>query len=104
MAKSFRELSGAPPSTASTKDSVLVVIDAQNEYATGVLKTKGVDSTRGAIAALVDKYRRSGGKQVHIVHSVPPGTPVFTPETQLAEEFEEVKARGEKVGLRKTRS
>lgn len=31
MAKSFRELIGVPPSTASTKDSVLVIIDAQNE-------------------------------------------------------------------------
>ena len=32
MAKSFRELVGIPASTASTKDSVLVIIDAQNEY------------------------------------------------------------------------
>lgn len=31
MAKSFREIVGAVPSTASTKDSVLVIIDAQNE-------------------------------------------------------------------------
>ena len=32
MAKAFRELIGVGPSTASTKDSVLVIIDAQNEY------------------------------------------------------------------------
>jgi len=32
MAESFRELIGVPPSKASTKDSVLVIIDAQNEY------------------------------------------------------------------------
>ena len=32
MAKSFRELVGVLPSRASTKDSVLVIIDAQNEY------------------------------------------------------------------------
>lgn len=31
MAKSFRDFIGVPPSTASTKDSVLVIIDAQNE-------------------------------------------------------------------------
>lgn len=31
MAKAFRELIGVPPSTASTEDSVLVIIDAQNE-------------------------------------------------------------------------
>ena len=32
MAKSFRELTGAPALTASPKDSTLVIIDAQNEY------------------------------------------------------------------------
>jgi hypothetical protein len=32
MAIGFRELIGVPPSTASTEDSVLVIIDAQNEY------------------------------------------------------------------------
>lgn len=31
MAKGFRELIGVSPSTASTKDSVLIIIDAQNE-------------------------------------------------------------------------
>lgn len=31
MTKSFRELVGVAPSTASTKDSALVIIDAQNE-------------------------------------------------------------------------
>lgn len=31
MAKSFRELIGVQPSTASTSDSVLIIIDAQNE-------------------------------------------------------------------------
>lgn len=43
MASSFRELIGVPPSTASTKDSVLVIIDAQNEYATGALKTTNIE-------------------------------------------------------------
>jgi hypothetical protein len=32
MAKGFRELLGVAPSAASTKDSVLIIIDAQNEY------------------------------------------------------------------------
>jgi hypothetical protein len=32
MAKSFRELTGTPPSTASPADSTLIIIDAQNEY------------------------------------------------------------------------
>lgn len=32
MAQSFRSLIGVGASTASTKDSALVIIDAQNEY------------------------------------------------------------------------
>lgn len=31
MAKAFRELIGVQPSTASVNDSVLIIIDAQNE-------------------------------------------------------------------------
>jgi hypothetical protein len=31
MTQSFREMLGAPASTLSTSDSVLVIIDAQNE-------------------------------------------------------------------------
>ena len=36
-AKSFRELTGAQPSTASPSDSTLVIIDAQNECAPHML-------------------------------------------------------------------
>jgi len=100
MAKSFRELTGAPNLTASPVDSTLIIIDAQNEYAEGHLKTKEVESTRAAIASLLEKYRSAGtgSNLVHVVHSVPEGAPVFTPNTHLAEEFSELKPReGEKV-------
>jgi nicotinamidase-related amidase len=98
MAKAFRELIGVAPSTASTKDSVLVIIDAQNEYATGQLKTENVTSTRKAISALLEKYRAANAPLVHIVHQTPDGAPVFTPNTALAEEFEELTPKnGEKL-------
>ncbi|KAK9257519.1 hypothetical protein V1519DRAFT_138244, partial [Lipomyces tetrasporus] len=61
MAKAFREVIGVSPSTATTKDSVLVIIDAQNEYATGHLETKNVDSTRRTISSLLQKYRDADG-------------------------------------------
>ncbi|GAQ05922.1 uncharacterized isochorismatase family protein YrdC [Aspergillus lentulus] len=98
--QSFRQMIGVPPSTASTKDSTLIIIDAQNEYATGYLKTANVSLTRKAIATLLEKYRAGGdGKNiVHIVHEVPQGAPVFTPGTDLAKEFDELTPRGgEKV-------
>ncbi|EKD16812.1 uncharacterized protein L3040_001094 [Drepanopeziza brunnea f. sp. 'multigermtubi'] len=98
MAKAFRELIGIGPSTASTKDSVLVIIDAQNEYASGHLKTENVSSTRKAIAALLEKYRAASAPLVHIMHQTPAGAPVFTPDTDLAREFAELEPKGsEKV-------
>jgi len=94
MAKAFRELIGVGPSTASTKDSVLVIIDAQNEYADGHLKTENVASTRKAISTLLEKYRNASAPLVHIVHDTPSGAPVFTPDTDLAKEFSEISPKG----------
>ncbi|RYP59105.1 hypothetical protein DL769_008679 [Monosporascus sp. CRB-8-3] len=97
-AKSFRQILGVPPSTASTSDSVLVIIDAQNEYASGLLKTENVESTRAANAALLEKYRAAGAPIVHVVHKTPEGARIFTPGTPLAEEFDELQPRaGESV-------
>ncbi|KAJ5375941.1 hypothetical protein N7509_012827 [Penicillium cosmopolitanum] len=98
--QSFRDLIGLPPSTASTKDSTLIIIDAQNEYATGHLQVELVNETRKVIAELLSLYRSTGnGKNiVHVVHEVPAGAPVFTPGTPLAEEFSELTPQsGEKV-------
>ena len=92
-AKSFRELIGVSPSSASTADSTLVIIDAQNEYADGQLKTHDVHSTRAAIADLLKTYRAAGAAKniVHVTHQTPEGAPVFTQGTPLAEEFTELR-------------
>lgn len=91
MAPSFRELAGIPPSTASPSDSVLIIIDAQNEYADGALKCTNLATSRPAIASLLQRYRAANGYIAHITHDVPEGTPVFTPGTALAEEFSELR-------------
>lgn len=62
--QSFRDILGAPRSTASAKDSTLIIIDAQNEYAEGKLKVSNAPETRKAIAALLKKYREGNGKVV----------------------------------------
>jgi nicotinamidase-related amidase len=102
--KSFREIIGVPQSSASPLDSTLIIIDAQNEYATGALKTENVAETRKSIARLLEKYRQRGnGKNiVHVVHEVPAQAPVFTPNTDLAQVFEELTPKaGEKVVTKK---
>ena len=82
-AKSFLSLIGVQPSKASVSDSTLVIIDAQNEYADGHLKTVDISSTRAGIASLLDKYRAKADPSqiIHIVHQTPDGAPVFTPKS-----------------------
>ncbi|KAF2759207.1 isochorismatase hydrolase [Pseudovirgaria hyperparasitica] len=87
---SFRQTLGQAPLTATTNDSALVIIDAQNEYAEGKLAVADVKSSRAAIGSLLSAYRAAGGRIVHVVHQVPAGAPVFTPDTPLASEFEEL--------------
>ncbi|CAI4220153.1 unnamed protein product [Parascedosporium putredinis] len=64
---------------ASTKDSTLVIIDAQNEYAEGKLTVKNIASSRKVIHALLEKYRASGGNVVHVVHDTPRAPPSSHP-------------------------
>ncbi|KAG8675866.1 phospholipase C type enzyme [Fusarium poae] len=92
-ATSFRELIGVQPSSASPTDSVLIIIDAQNEYAEGKLQVANVAESRKVIAALLEKYRAANGSIVHVVHATPEGAPVFTPGTNLAQEFDELKPK-----------
>jgi len=94
-APSFKtDILGIAPSTATPQDSVLVIIDAQNEYAQGKLAVSNIKTSRAAISELLKKYRAAGGKVVHVKHQVPDGAPVFTPGTELAEEFEELSPKG----------
>jgi nicotinamidase-related amidase len=92
---SFRSLVGIPPSSASTGDSVLVIIDAQNEYANGQLRIHEVEESRKVIAAVLAKYREAKAPIIHVVHKTPDGAPVFTPGTDLANEFTELTPKGD---------
>ncbi|KAM0715049.1 hypothetical protein Q7P37_009514 [Cladosporium fusiforme] len=96
--QSFLNIVGVSPSSASPSNSTLVIIDAQNEYSEGKLKVTNAPQSRKAIAALLKRYRDAGGKVIHVVHKTPQGAPVFTPDTKLAEEYEELTPKsGEKV-------
>lgn len=99
--QTFRSMIGIPDSTASTSDSVLVIIDAQNEYAEGKLKTINVEATRAAIASLLEKYRAADAPVIHVVHKTPDGAPVFTQGTALAQEFDELKPKDNESVLSK---
>lgn len=102
MALSARQMLNLPPSTATPSNSTLIIIDAQNEYAQGALRVTNASSTRKVISQLLELYRSASSSSatriVHVLHQVPDGAPIFTPGTDLAEEFEELKPQeGEKV-------
>lgn len=86
----FRNLLGIPASTASPADSALIIIDAQNEYASGALTVTNAPASGKVIAELLEKYRAANGKVIHVLHKTPDGAPIFTPGTALAEEFKEL--------------
>lgn len=91
--QSLRSLLGAPAGTASPSDSALLIIDAQNEYASGALTVTNAAQSGKAIAELLEKYRAANAKIVHILHKTPESAPIFTPGTHLADEFKELKAK-----------
>jgi nicotinamidase-related amidase len=93
MATSFRDLLGIRPGSASTSDSALIIIDAQNEYASGALKVTNAEASGKVIAELLERYRAANGKLVHVLHETPDGAPIFTPGTELADEFKDVRAK-----------
>ncbi|KAJ7155100.1 Isochorismatase-like protein [Mycena filopes] len=99
--RTFNSIVGFPPTTANTSDSVLVIIDPQNEYASGQLAIPEpvLTDTRAVIARLLEQYRAAGGAIVHVLHQAHDDTwPVFTPGTPLAEELPEFAPRdGEPV-------
>lgn len=92
---------GLSPATASTSDSTLIIIDAQNEYAKGQLRVANSEASRPVIASLLQKYRAAKAPIIHVVHDTPAGAPVFTPGTELAEIFDELKPLDGEVVVRK---
>ncbi|KAH8666023.1 isochorismatase hydrolase [Tricladium varicosporioides] len=96
--KSFRSFLGIPPSSPTVNDSVLIIIDAQNDYDYGLLAIADLELSRPNILTLLNKYRAAEGDIVHVVHDTPPGAPLFTQGTPAAEIFPELTPLvGEKV-------
>lgn len=57
-------LLGIPPSKPTPKDSVLVIVDAQNEYDHGLLAIADVKASRAVIGDVLGRYREVGGDVV----------------------------------------
>ncbi|RYN56549.1 hypothetical protein AA0114_g3007 [Alternaria tenuissima] len=100
---SLRQVIGIPNSTASVKDSVLVIIDAQDEYIYGSLPAQDYKQVNIAISSLLEKYREQNGHVVHVLHDTGSDeAPIFKSNDKLTKEMDGVEAiKGETIVWKK---
>lgn len=79
--KTLLAMAGADPRPGSLAESTLVLIDCQNEYATGKLPLAGVEAALGEVARLLARARAAGTPVVHVAHVGRPGG-AFDPEAE----------------------
>jgi nicotinamidase-related amidase len=78
--RTLLQIAGATPAPARLDEAVLIIIDAQEEYRSGIVPLEGLDAALHAIAALLAAARAAGAPVVHVVHRGKPGG-VFDPAT-----------------------
>src|SRR3546814_10910687 len=71
--KTLLAMAGADPTPNALADSVLVLIDCQNEYVTGKLPLVGVEPALDEVAALLRRARGAGTPIIHVAHAGRPG-------------------------------
>ncbi|GAA3376435.1 cysteine hydrolase family protein [Streptomyces racemochromogenes] len=71
----LREVVGLDGRPARLADSVLVMIDFQNTYRTGVMALDGVEEALAAGARLLERARAAGAPVVHVVNDGGEGGP-----------------------------
>jgi len=67
------QITGRSFAPASLKNATLLIIDAQEEYRSGVLRLPGLESAVTEIAALLAAARAAGTPVVHVKHLGIPG-------------------------------
>ncbi|TXS35564.1 isochorismatase family protein [Streptomyces sp. t39] len=71
----LRDVSGLDNRPPRLGESVLVMIDFQNTYRTGVMALEGADEALAAAARLLERARAAGTPVVHVVHDAGEGSP-----------------------------
>src|SRR5690606_2623837 len=73
--KTLLALAGADPTPSALSKATLVMIDLQNEYATGALPLPGVEAATAMAARVLARARAAGTPVVHVAHAGRPGGP-----------------------------
>ncbi|MER7175498.1 isochorismatase family protein [Streptomyces mesophilus] len=73
--KSLREVVGLGNELPKLADSIVVMIDFQNTYRTGVMALEGAEEALAAGARLLERARAAGAPVVHVLNDGGEGTP-----------------------------
>ena len=74
----------------SWQEAVLILIDHQMEYRVGKLVLDGMEEAIAENARLLAMARAAGAPVIHVVQRSRPGSPVFDPDTPMAEVIPEL--------------
>lgn len=75
MVTTLRQVNGLDQTPATLADSVLILIDYQNTYTTGVMELEGWRPALDAAAELLASAREAGASVVHVIHDGGEGSP-----------------------------
>ncbi|OKH87993.1 cysteine hydrolase family protein [Thalassospira sp. TSL5-1] len=100
-AKTLLSLANATPAPGTPENAALILIDAQEEYRSGMLSLPGIKGALKNAAKLLAHWRAKGGLVVHIVHHSGPGAPIFDTEREFVTILPEVAAQeGEAIHIK----
>ncbi|TRX76831.1 cysteine hydrolase family protein [Pseudomonas mangiferae] len=98
--KTMLQLTGRGYLPASLGQATLLIIDAQEEYRSGVLSLPGLDAAVAEIAALLAEARRLGSPIVHVKHLGVPGG-LLDPQGERGRHLPEVAPDGQEIVVEK---
>jgi len=95
------EIAGAAWPAARLSSSVLIIVDAQREYAEGKLPLACIDDAVSNIATLLTRARTAGTPIIHVVQLNPKNRPIFAEDSPMAEIFPALAPRAGEVVIPK---
>ncbi|MEJ0087481.1 MAG: cysteine hydrolase family protein [Pseudomonadota bacterium] len=84
MPQTLARIGGLSPLPSHPASSVLLMIDPQREYTTGLLPLHGIDAAVEEGARLLAFARVAGMPVIHVLHRSRPGAAVFAPDSDGA--------------------
>jgi len=95
------EIAHAQWPAAHLTNSVLIIVDAQREYAEGKLPLVGINEAVNNIATLLSRARAAGTPVIHVVQHSPKDRPVFAVGSPMAEIFAQLTPRAGEIIVEK---